>query len=91
MLTRVILPAAAALLLASTGAMAAQMTPEQKCTALGKEFDQVIVKHQGAPKAGDARMLRTDGGKLCAEAKYTDGIAKLQTAFSDIGVKPSVK
>lgn len=91
MLSRWVVPAAAALMLASAGAMAAQMTPAQKCTALEKQFDKVAGKHQGAPKIGDARTLRADGGKLCAEAKYTDGISKLEMAFSDIGVKPSVR
>ena len=50
--------------LMSTGAMAATMTPAQQCTALQKQFDQEIVKHGTAAKAGEAKTLRTDAGKL---------------------------
>jgi len=77
---------AAALL--STGAMAATMTPVQQCTALQKQFDQEIVKHGSAAKAGEAKTLRTDGGNLCKAGKATDGVKKLESALNDIGVKP---
>jgi hypothetical protein len=89
MLTRLILPAVAVVMLAGSGAMAAEMTAAQRCTALEGQFDRAIVQHGSAAKAGDAKMLRTDGGKLCTQGRYADGITKLQTALVDIGVTPS--
>ena len=72
----------------STGAMAATMTPAQQCTALQKQFDQEIIKHGSATKAGAAKELRADGAKLCTAGKATDGVKKLEAALNDIGVKP---
>ena len=72
----------------STGAMAATMTPAQQCTALQKQFDQEIIKHGSAAKAGAAKELRVDGAKLCTAGKATDGVKKLEAALNDIGVKP---
>ena len=72
----------------STGAMAATMTPAQQCTALQKQFDQEIIKHGSATKAGAAKELRADGAKLCTAGKSTDGVKKLEAALNDIGVKP---
>jgi len=74
--------------LLSTGAMAATMTPVQQCTALQKQFDQEIVKHGTAAKAGEAKSLRTEAGNLCKAGKATDGVKKLESALNDIGVKP---
>jgi hypothetical protein len=74
--------------LVSSGAMAATMTPAQQCTALQKQFDQEIVKHGTAAKAGEAKILRTDAGKLCTSGKDADGVKKLEQALNDIGVKP---
>ncbi len=89
MFTRLIVPAAAVLMLASAPAMAAA-TSAQKCTALEKQFDAAIVKHEKATKAADAKALRTEGGTLCTSGKADQGVKKLQAAFNDIGVKPKM-
>ena len=73
----------------STAAFAASMTPAQQCTALQKQFDQEIVKHATAPKAAQAKLLRTDAGKLCQTGKNDDGVKKLKHALKDINVKPA--
>lgn len=67
---------------------AAAMTPAQKCKALEKQFDKAIKRHAKAAKAADAKAMRTEGGKLCASGKQADGIAKLEGALKDLGVKP---
>ena len=74
--------------LLSTGAMVATMTPAQQCSALQKQFDQEIVKHGTSAKAGEAKTLRTEAGKLCVSGKDADGVKKLEQALNDIGVKP---
>lgn len=89
MTRRFLLPVAAALTMVVAPAMAAQMSGTEKCTALEKQFDQAIVKHAKDAKAADARALRTDGGKLCTSGKTTEGMAKLEQALNDIGVKPT--
>jgi hypothetical protein len=74
----------------STGAMAATVTPAQQCTTLQKQFDQEIIKHGTAAKAGEAKTLRADAGTLCKSGKDADGVKKLQQALNDIGVKPQM-
>lgn len=66
---------------------AAAMTPAEKCTNLEKQFDSAIKKHEKAAKAGEAKTLRTEGGNLCASGKHAEGVAKLEQALKDIGVK----
>jgi hypothetical protein len=83
-----ILGIAVAATMLSTGAMAATMTPVQQCSALQKQFDQQIVKHGSAAKAGAAKELRAEGAKLCTAGKAIDGVKKLEAALNDIGVKP---
>jgi hypothetical protein len=88
MTRRFLLPLAAALTMVVAPAMAAQMSGAQKCTALEKQFDQAIVKHGTAAKASDAKMLRTEGGKLCVAGKTAAGMKRIEQALNDIGVKP---
>ena len=64
------------------------MTPAQKCTALKKQFDQAIKTHEKAPKANEAKTMRTEGGTLCTSGKEADGVAKLEQAIKALGVKP---
>lgn len=66
---------------------AAAMTPTEKCTSLEKQFDKAIKTHGKAAMANDAKTMRTDGGNLCASGKQVDGIAKLEQALKDLGVK----
>ena len=64
------------------------MTSAEKCTALQKQFDQAIKTHDKAPKANEAKTMRTEGGNLCASGKQADGAAKLEQAIKALGVKP---
>jgi hypothetical protein len=86
---RTLIGATATALFMSTAAFAASTTPAQQCTTLEKQFDQEIVKHATASKAAAAKMLRTDGGKLCQTGKSDDGVKKLKEALKDINVKPA--
>ena len=88
MSVRTLIGATVTALFMSTAAFAASMTPAQQCTALEKQFDQEIVKHATATKAADAKMLRTDAGKLCQSGQNDDGVKKLKQALKDIKVKP---
>ena len=68
---------------------AAAVNSAERCTALQKQFDAVIKKHEKAKKkAEEAETMRRDGGKLCAAGNSDQGIAKLETALKHIGVKP---
>ncbi len=72
---------------AETPKIAAVKTSAEKCTILEKEFDAAIVKHEKAAKAADAKQLRAEGGTLCAGGKQDEGVAKLEAAMKDLGVK----
>jgi hypothetical protein len=86
---RSLILAAAASLMLAPAAIAATMTPAAQCTALEKQFDQVIGQHSTAAKYNAAKALRADAGKLCASGNPADGVKKLDEAFRDIGVKPT--
>jgi hypothetical protein len=90
MFSRFVVPAAAAVLMLATAPAMAAMTKADECTALQKQFDAAIVKHEKAAKAADAKALRTQGGQLCTSGKADEGVKKLQAAFTDIGVKPKL-
>jgi hypothetical protein len=47
-----------------------------------------LAKHASAPKAADAKTLRTEAATLCSDGKPDDGISKLHEALNDLGVKP---
>lgn len=100
---RMLVTAAAAVLMLAGGAfaasppshdyaarpqLAAAKTPAEQCTALEKQFDAAIVKHATAAKAADAKTLRQEASTLCTTGKAPDGVKKLEQAFKDIGVKP---
>jgi hypothetical protein len=61
-----------------------------RCTSLEAQFDDAIKTHGSAAKAGDARMLRTQGGSLCAEGQHSQGAVKIEQALKDIGVTPKM-
>lgn len=69
-----------------SGAAAAWQT--EKCNALQKQFDTAIASHMGAAKANEAKAMRTAGAKLCTEGDHEGGVAKLEAALNDLGVKP---
>ncbi len=64
------------------------LNPTQKCSVLEKQFDTAFKTHDKAAKAADAKMLRADGGALCASGKQADGARKLEQALQEIGVAP---
>lgn len=66
----------------------ATMTAAERCTALEKQFDAEIKKHEQGTKANDAKTMRADGGKLCDDGQHSGGITKLRLALKNIGVKP---
>jgi len=65
----------------------AAMTPAEKCMSLEKQFDAAIKSHGKAAKANAAKAMRTEGENLCASGKRIEGIAKLEKALKDLGVK----
>jgi len=69
-----------------SGATVAWQT--ERCNALQKQFDTAISSHTGAAKANQARTMRNAGEKLCTEGNHKGGIAKLEAALNDLGVKP---
>jgi hypothetical protein len=73
----------------ATSASAATVSSADQCTALEKQFDaNVATTKASSAMVIKAKALRTDGGKLCASGKPTQGIKKLQSALKDIGLKP---
>ena len=64
----------------------AESTPAE-CIALQGRFDAAITSHENHPGAAKAKALRQEGGQLCASGKTTEGLAKLDLALNDIGVK----
>lgn len=66
---------------------AAAMTPAEKCTDLQKQFDEAIKTHGSAAKAAQAKTLRSEAAGLCTSGKDAEGIAKLEQAMKDLGVK----
>lgn len=103
MKTRTIIPAALALAMLGTPALAGpgpalpaaaaadheRFTAAMECTAYEHQFDKEIKSRAFVPLVDEARALRADGGKLCATGKRTEGIIKLEHALRDLGVTPS--
>ncbi len=63
------------------------MTSAEQCSSLEKQFDAAIKTHGNAARANEAKTMRTEGGNLCASGKQAEGIAKLEQALNDLGVK----
>jgi len=62
-----------------------------RCTALGAQFDKAEATHKTSKNYNEALGLRSEGKSLCSAHKETDGIKKIESALSMIGVKPMVK
>lgn len=99
MSTKMIAPALAVLLLATTGAAYAkggegsdranrQYSEYTQCQNLAAKFDQLEKKHMDAKHFGRAKDLRTSGMEACQNDDYLNGIHSLQQALLDIGVTP---
>ncbi len=67
---------------------AAAVRPVDRCMALQKQFDAAAKTHGKAARIKDATMLRNEAGKLCGGNDPDAGIAKMNQALHDIGVKP---
>lgn len=66
-------------------------TMSERCVALGQQFDKAEGQHQNASNFKQALALRSEGKSLCAAHKEADGIKKIESALTMIGVKPEVK
>ena len=63
----------------------------QQCTSLGQQFDKVELKHKSDKNYKEALALRSEGKSLCTSHKEADGVKKIESALTMIGVKPAVK
>jgi hypothetical protein len=62
----------------------------KQCSGLEAQFDQAINGHENMKAFQDAKALRKEGGKMCAEGADAAGINYLKTAVSEIGAVPKV-
>lgn len=69
----------------------AASSPSDRCTALGTQFDKAEATHKSNKNFKEALALRNEGKTLCTAHKDTDGIKKIESALTMIGVKPMVK
>lgn len=79
---------AAAISLALSPAAFAAATSAERCSALESKFDKAVMSTH-APKVADAKVLRTDGAKLCTQGKADEGIKKLEEAVKMLGSTPA--
>ena len=63
----------------------------EQCTALGAQFDKAEATHKGNKNYKEALGLRSEGKSLCTAHKEVDGIKKIESALTLIGVKPMAK
>lgn len=63
----------------------------EQCTSLGSQFDKAEATHKTDKNYKEALAMRSEGKSLCTAHKETDGIKKLESALTMIGVKPMVK
>ena len=100
----IILATAAAVILSAPLAFAASTTTPapkpvktaatsltEQCTALGAQFDKAEATHKGNKNYKEALGMRSEGKSLCTAHKEPEGIKKIESALTMIGVKPMVK
>lgn len=63
----------------------------EQCTSLGAQFDKAEATHKGNKNYKEALGLRSEGKSLCTAHKEADGVKKIESALTMIGVKPMVK
>jgi hypothetical protein len=63
----------------------------EQCTALGAQFDKAEATHKTNKNYKEALGMRSEGKSLCIAHKETDGVKKIESALTLIGVKPMVK
>jgi hypothetical protein len=69
----------------------AATTLSEQCTALGAQFDKAEATHKTNKNYKEALGMRSEGKSLCTAHKQSDGIKKIESALTLIGVKPMVK
>jgi len=69
---------------------AAAVSSAKACRVLQQQWDAVADQHKSDAKFVPARELRYEGGRLCGGGKASQGVAKLEQALKDIGLKPQV-
>jgi hypothetical protein len=74
----------------STNLQVASMTPAEQCTALQGQWQKDGMAHKSNAKFTAAEKLADQGKQLCTAGKAKDGVAKLEQALKDIGLKPQV-
>jgi hypothetical protein len=103
----IILATAAAVILSAPLAFAANSTPTlapvpkplktaastltEQCSALGAQFDKAEATHKTHKNYKEALGMRSEGKSLCTAHKETEGVKKIESALTLIGVKPMVK
>ena len=60
----------------------------EQCTALGSQFDKAEATHKNNKNYKEALGLRSEGKSLCTAHKEADGVKKIESALTLIGVKP---
>jgi hypothetical protein len=63
----------------------------ERCTALGAQFDKLEAQHKTNKNYKEALALRSEGKSLCSAQKDEQGIRKIESALTMIGVKPAHK
>ena len=58
----------------------------ERCKLYEHRFDSQVAKHKDNAKIDEARVLRIEGGKLCAEGAQNRGISKLTEALKVLGI-----
>ena len=84
---RLMIVSGAAALALAPAAFAASPS-HASCSALESQFDKAVLTTHSASVAA-AKDLRTEGGKLCAQGKVTEGTKKLEDAVKMIGETPA--
>jgi len=69
----------------------AEAGADARCRAFESMFDKADTQPRADSTTRTARMLRTQGGALCAAGKDSQGIARLELALHDLlGVTPAL-
>ncbi|HUL07750.1 MAG TPA: hypothetical protein VLV76_15630 [Candidatus Acidoferrum sp.] len=84
----IIIPAAVVTLMLAPGTYAAPVNASQTCSALESQFDHAAQRRPEAAQMADAKVLRTEGAKLCSTAMARSGVTYLQSALKYIGETP---
>jgi len=84
---RPLIASACAAVLLSPAAFAGEGKTDD-CSKLQAEFDKQATTAQAA-QADQARAIRDEGAKLCAEGKSEEGVKRLQEAIQALGQAPA--